>query len=343
MASNFSIDDALFNIDSSSLFKDDKKTSAYDDLYRPSAKEGKDGVYKSVIRFIPFVKDPLQSIKSKWTVWLTNQNTDQSKMIDCPSSIKEKSILQDVFFMLKKSDNAREQDLAAQFTRRESFYSLVQIVKDHNHPELEGKIKIFKYGKKVHDKIKNIMSNDGMDGISDTNKPFDLFTGKLFMLHIKTVSNYNNYDDSLFIGEPKPIEIDGKPMGKTKENMVFIKKYLEDNSPDLNKYNFKPWDDEIKTFVLESIESILPSGKIKAKLFGDGSYSKEDNKISSVLSKAKSTIVKEKVVDRVEYEPSRDSLDDILEDDDIPQMKPSKKSKVTIPDDDDEDDLYKDL
>ena len=65
MASNFSIDDALFNIDSSSLFKDDKKTSAYDDLYRPSAKEGKDGVYKSVIRFIHYVKDPLQSKKYK--------------------------------------------------------------------------------------------------------------------------------------------------------------------------------------------------------------------------------------------------------------------------------------
>lgn len=343
MANNFSIDDALFNIDSSDLFKDDKKSSAYDDLYRPSAKEGKDGVYKSVIRFLPFVKNPQESIKSKWTVWLTNQNTDQSRMIDCPSSIKEKSILQDIYFMLKKSDNAREEDLASQFTRRESFYSLIQIVKDPKHPELEGKIKIFKYGKKVHDKIKNIMSPDGMDGISNTNKPFDLFTGKLFMLHIKTVSNYNNYDDSQFIGDSKPIEIDGRAMERTKEDMSIIKKYLEDNSPDLNKYNFKPWDDDTKTFVLESIESILPSGKIKSKIFGDGSYSKEESKISSITSKVKNSIQKEKVVDRAEYSPTRDSLDDMFEDEDIPQMKPSKKSKVTIPDDDDDDDLYKDL
>lgn len=342
MSNNFSIDDALFNMDAASLLKDDvKKGSSFDDLYRPSAKDGKDNIYRSVIRFIPYVKDPQQSISSKWTVWLTNLNTDQSKMIDCPSSVKEKSVLQDIYFSLKKSDNAREQDLAANFTRRESFYSLVQIIKDPNNPELEGKIKIFKYGKKIYDKLKNIMNPD--DDMTDTNNPFDLFTGKQFVLHIKIVSNFNNYDDSSFLSKDTPFEIDGVPMKKNKEDFEKIKKYLQDNSPDLGKYGYKPWDDETKSFVLDAIESILPSGKIKSRFFGNGEMPRETDKTTNAVSRAKLDLIKENTTEQVKINIKRDELDDMFEEAGSKPAKAAKKPSKPVAVEEEDDDIYKDL
>jgi len=103
---NLSVDD----------FKETEKTNSYTrDIFKPDSKSGKDGIYKAVVRFLPWHKDVKKSVMKKWSCWLTNPADGQSKMVDCPSTIGKKSILQELFFKYKKSDSVSEQKLAENF------------------------------------------------------------------------------------------------------------------------------------------------------------------------------------------------------------------------------------
>src|SRR5690606_12607864 len=134
---------------------------------------------------------------------------------DCPSTVGKKSIIADTYWKLKKSPSAADQKLADGFSRKEYFYALVQIVRDKQHPEFEGKIKVMRFGATIDNKIKSEMEPDyGKPCI-----PFDLFEGKLFALHITKKGDWNNYELCKFIGEPEPIKIDGAPISKDKAGM----------------------------------------------------------------------------------------------------------------------------
>jgi hypothetical protein len=60
---------------------------------------------------------------------------------------------------------------------------LIQIVKDDNKPELNGKIMIFKYGYKLHQMIESIKKPK----FGNPKNPFDLFSAPLFGLSVKTL------------------------------------------------------------------------------------------------------------------------------------------------------------
>ena len=74
-------------------------------LYKTDPKTGKDSIYRSVIRFIPNLGNPKQSVIKKFTYWLVN-NDDKGFYADCPSSIGEKSIIGDTYWKLAKSNSA---------------------------------------------------------------------------------------------------------------------------------------------------------------------------------------------------------------------------------------------
>ena len=122
----------------------------------------------------------------------------------------KKSVLKDIFWKLKNSHSAADQELARGFSRKEDYYSLIQIVQDKNNPELEGKIMIFKFGRKLNDMLEAQLKPE----YGDTCNPFDLFEGKLFSVHTRKVGEWNNYDLCSFVGDRGPIEINGKRMEK---------------------------------------------------------------------------------------------------------------------------------
>jgi hypothetical protein len=226
--------------------------------YKPSAKAGKDNVYKAVVRFLPWHENPKKSIMSKWTAWLVDPVSGDGKYVDCPSSVGKKSILQDVYWKLRKSESVAEQDLAKNFSRRQAFASLVQIIKDDNQPDLVGKIMVFPYGVKIHNKIMaQIKPEFGKPHI-----PFDLFEGRPFLLNITLVAGFNNYDNCTFLDEKLPFTIDGEQLEKTPENIQKIAAYLKEHSPDLSKYDFREWDDETTQFVMTVIKNTIPKGKV---------------------------------------------------------------------------------
>jgi len=242
----------IFNLSVDSFFEEQKLTSA-NERFKPDPAKGKENVYKAVIRFLPWYKDPKKSIMKKWNCWLTNPVTNESLSVDCPTTIGEKSIIYDTFWKLKNSKSAREQELSNFFSRRQKFASLVQIIKDDNNPENNGKILVWEYGVKIKNKIDAELKPE--DSFTKPCNPFDLFEGKPFFVHVTIVSSYNNYDNCRFL-EAMPITIDGKKMQKTPEDMEKIREYLK-TSPDLSKYDFQPWTPEIKEFVNEAVNAAL--------------------------------------------------------------------------------------
>jgi len=81
--------------------------------------------------------------------------------------------------------------------RKLQYYSNVYIVKDPGNPENEGKVFLFRYGKKIHDKIMDAVNGDELEGREGIN-PFDFWGGADFKLRVKKVAGYPNYDSSEF-------------------------------------------------------------------------------------------------------------------------------------------------
>ena len=81
--------------------------------------------------------------------------------------------------------------------RKLQYYSNVYIVKDPGNPDNEGKVFLFRYGKKIYDKIMDAVNGDELEGREGIN-PFDFWTGADFKLRVKKVAGYPNYDSSEF-------------------------------------------------------------------------------------------------------------------------------------------------
>jgi hypothetical protein len=135
---------------------------------------------------------------------------------------------------------------------------LIQIVQDKNRPETEGKIMIFKFGKKLNDMIEaQIKPEYGAPA-----NPFDLFEGKLFSVHARKVGEWNNYDLCSFVGEKCSIEVEGKKMEKNQEDMDAIVEYLKTGPQNLASFDYKDWDNETTEKVMSIIRNTVPDGRL---------------------------------------------------------------------------------
>ena len=87
-------------------------------------------------------------------------------------------------------------DIARKQKRRLHFISNVYVVSDSGNPDNEGKVFLFKYGKKIFDKLNEAMNPQFAD--EEAVNPFDLWAGANFKLKIRNVEGYRNYDKSEF-------------------------------------------------------------------------------------------------------------------------------------------------
>jgi len=92
------------------------------------------------------------------------------------------------------TDIGKEQ--ARKQKRKLTYISNIYVVKDPANPENEGKVFLFKYGKKIFDKIKEAMQPEFEDETAID--PFDFWKGANFKMKIKNVAGYRNYDSSEF-------------------------------------------------------------------------------------------------------------------------------------------------
>jgi hypothetical protein len=87
-------------------------------------------------------------------------------------------------------------ELARKQKRKLTYISNIYVVKDPANPENEGKVFLFKYGKKIFDKLTAAMQPEFED--EEAIDPFDFWQGANFKLKAKNVAGYRNYDSSEF-------------------------------------------------------------------------------------------------------------------------------------------------
>ena len=96
--------------------------------------------------------------------------------------------------------------------RKLNYYSNIYVVKDSANPENEGKVFLYRYGKKIFDKIMESMQ-PAFEDETPVN-PFDLWKGADFKLKITKVAGFWNYDKSEFdtpsvLGDLNDKELEG--------------------------------------------------------------------------------------------------------------------------------------
>jgi hypothetical protein len=244
----------IFNLGVTDVNTHEVKSTGNDNMYKPSADQGKDGTYKALIRFVPNPANPRNSLIKKYVHWLTDAEGN-GRLVDSPSTVGEKCPIADVFFKLRNSDSAVDRKMSEKLKRREQYYSLIKVIKDPQNPEYEGQYMIYKFGYKIKEKIDEELK----PAFGEPTQVFDLFEGKNFELIITRQGEYNNYDKSKFSASRSAVTIGGEIAERTKETMTALKAEL-DEAPSLEPYEYKTWDSEARDFVNGILRSYLNPG-----------------------------------------------------------------------------------
>jgi hypothetical protein len=165
----------------------------------------KSGLGYAVVRFMPappneeaaFVKLYNHGFKgnSRWFVE------------NCPTTLGQDCHVCFENSLLYNSGVDANKKIASSRKRKLSYYSNVYIVKNPSNPALEGTVMLYRYGKKIYDKVMSALKPEFED--ETPVDPFDLWGGANFKIKVKTVKessgeSYPNYDDSSF-ESPAPL------------------------------------------------------------------------------------------------------------------------------------------
>ena len=97
---------------------------------------------------------------------------------------------------LWNSGSEADKDTVRKQKRKLSFYANIYVVQDKANPQNEGKVFLYKFGKKIFDKIMEAMQPEFED--ETPINPFDFWQGANFKLKLKKIQGYWNYDSSEF-------------------------------------------------------------------------------------------------------------------------------------------------
>ena len=140
-------------------------------------------------------------------------------------------------------------EIARKQKRRLHYVSNVYIVQDPGNPDNEGKVFLYKYGKKIFNKLNEAMNPQFAD--EEAVNPFDLWAGANFKLKIRNVEGYRNYDKSEF-DKPGPLGPD--------DAMEAIWKKEHSLQSFLDPSNFKSYD-ELQAKLMKVLAEDSPQAK----------------------------------------------------------------------------------
>jgi hypothetical protein len=126
-----------------------------------------------------------------------------------------------------------DKEVARKQKRKLAYYANVLVVSDPKHPENEGKVMLFKFGKKIFDKIMD-KARPTFEDETPVNV-FDLWEGADFKLRMRKVDGYPNYDQSAF-QEPSAISED-------EDQILAIVNSQHKLGEFLDKKNFKTYEE----------------------------------------------------------------------------------------------------
>ena len=143
-----------------------------------------------------------------------------------------------------------DKDTARKQKRKLSYVANVLIISDPKHPENEGKVKLFKFGKKIFDKIMDKARPTFED--EEPVNVFDLWDGADFKLRQRKVEGYPNYDQSVFLEK--------SAVAESEEDILAICNAQFLLSEFTDPKNFKSYDE-----LARKLASVLEGGSAPAK------------------------------------------------------------------------------
>jgi len=195
---------------------------------------------------------------------------------------------------LWNSGSEANKEIARKQKRKLSYVVNILVVKDAAHPENEGKVFLYKFGKKIFDKIKDIAEPQFED--EKPINPFDFWEGANFKLKIRNVEGYRNYDKSEFDGI-STISEDDSEIEKIWSSQHSLVQFLDPK-------NFKSYDELKKKF--EMVMGLNGASTAAVKPAADVDLD-EDHTPARVTPKAEKAPVKVPAKE-VDFDDDDDSL-----------------------------------
>ena len=156
---------------------------------------------------------------------------------------------------LWNSGHDEDKEIARKQKRKLQYYANVYVVSDPTNPQNEGKVMLYRFGKKIFDKLMEAMQPEFPD--ETPINPFDFWEGANFMLKIRKVDGYWNYDKS---------GLDAKSALKsTDEELETIYKSQHSLAEFLAPSNFKSYD-ELKARLDAVLTGTVATGKTAAQM-----------------------------------------------------------------------------
>ena len=183
-----------------------QKASYQDDrFWKPTVDKAGNGY--AVIRFLP----PREGEDLPWARYWDHGfkgPTGQWYIEKSLTSIGQQDPVSESNSKLWNSGDDRDKDIARERKRRLHYVSNVLVESDPSNPANEGQVFLYTFGKKIFDKIMDVMQPQFQD--ETPVNPYDFWEGADFKLKIQQVAGYRNYDKSEFAGMKALSEDDAK-------------------------------------------------------------------------------------------------------------------------------------
>ena len=171
----------------------EKKSYVDDRIWKPVMDKTGNGF--AIIRFLPAPKGEELPWAKLWSHAFQGP-TGQWYIENSLTTIGQNDPVSEHNSALWNSGVESDKEIARKQKRKLQYYSNIYVVKDSANPENEGKVFLYRYGKKIFDKIMETMQ-PAFEDESPIN-PFDFWEGANFKLKLRKVDGYWNYDKSEF-------------------------------------------------------------------------------------------------------------------------------------------------
>ena len=209
--------DKLLNAVKEDSAPQEKKSYVDERLWKPELDKSGNGY--AVIRFLPAVEGEDMPWAKVWNHAFQGP-TGQWYIENSLTTIGQKDPVSEHNTKLWNTGLESDKEIARKQKRKLQYFSNIYVVSDSKHPENEGKVFLYRYGKKIFDKLMAAMQPEFED--ETPINPFDFWEGANFKLKIRKVDGFWNYDKSEFetpsaLGDDSVIESVWKKQYSLKE------------------------------------------------------------------------------------------------------------------------------
>ena len=237
--------------------KINKKSESYKDdrFWRPELDKSSNGF--AVIRFLPAPNEE----DLPWARLFSHgfQGPGGWYIENSRTTLGDKDPVSEMNTKLWNSGLESDKEIARKRKRRLNYISNILVVSDPANPENEGKVFLYKYGKKIFDKINEAMQPEFAD--EEAINPFDFWNGANFKLKVRKVAGFINYDKSEFDSQSELFDGDDTKLEELWKTQYSLSEFTDPS-------NFKSYDElksRLHTVIGDDIRAVETAVKTTAE------------------------------------------------------------------------------